>query len=223
MLALAVPDKRWCFDLFRPVSTTGQALAAHRARAQRHLPERLFDHHAYSAFDCGRPGWGREKLSHLQLATRLGEAKAAFDGWSDAPAAHYVDCHAWQFTPSSFELLILELGELGAADWRVDWIAPQPSTEFTAHLRRGRRQFTSPQECEARRMDLLYGIVRELREQADWLLDDSITPSVGAVMRRIDRLASRLAARPQNLHPIRSALTALLPVRRMIARWRGRI
>lgn len=225
VLALAVPDKRWCFDLFRPVSTTGQLLAAHRNRSDRHSPEKLFDHNAYSASDRGRNCWGREKLSDLRFFARLEDAKAAFDAWSDRPDSPYIDCHAWQFTPSSFELAILELGEIGAADWWIDWITPQPQTEFTTHLRRGYRRFASVEERNSRRIGLFKGIVREIREQSDWLLEDDgfASSSVAVQAARIGRLESDLADFREGLRPVETLLSALLPLRRLVARLRGRV
>ena len=43
----------------------------------------------------------------------------------------YVDAHAWTFTPSSFELLILELRALGLLDLAVERIVEAPLTGFT--------------------------------------------------------------------------------------------
>ena len=39
----------------------------------------------------------------MQLVHRLHEAKSAFDTLQDGPDAPYTDCHAWFFTPASFE------------------------------------------------------------------------------------------------------------------------
>src|SRR5579883_2367394 len=40
---LAVPDLRLCFDCFRPVSTTGQIIAAWREKRRRHSWSSVFD------------------------------------------------------------------------------------------------------------------------------------------------------------------------------------
>ncbi|WP_295394652.1 methyltransferase domain-containing protein [uncultured Thiodictyon sp.] len=242
VVVLAIPDKRWCFDLFKPVSTTGQMLAAHRTRLVRHSPDKLFDHAAYSASNRGVDCWGRAKLSDVRFYVRLEDAKLAFDAWSDAPDAPYVDSHAWQFTPSSFELLILELGEVGAADWRIDWIAEQPNAEFSLHLRRGRQRFASLKERDARRIELLKGIARELREQANWQLEDPIasdadavaSDSVGTVpdssasvvaatAARLNQIEADLGRLHESLRPVHSLLSTLLPMRRIVARLRGRV
>jgi hypothetical protein len=42
-LVLAVPDKRRCFDLLQPLTSTGMILQAHEERRTRHAPSALFD------------------------------------------------------------------------------------------------------------------------------------------------------------------------------------
>jgi hypothetical protein len=71
-------------------------------------------------------------------------------------------------SPQSFELLLLELAQLGQTDWRVERIMPTECCEFFAWLRRGAAAL-SVEEVAARRMMLLK---RTLLAQAqiDWLL-----------------------------------------------------
>jgi len=57
-LVLAVPDKRCCFDILRPVSTVGQVLQAHVDDRKRPWPGVIFDDIAYARKRCGRIGWG---------------------------------------------------------------------------------------------------------------------------------------------------------------------
>jgi predicted SAM-dependent methyltransferase len=169
-LALAVPDKRWCFDYFKQVSTTGQMLDAHRIGAQRHSAATRFDASAYVVFDGARTSWGRETLPDLYLPDTLDHAFAEFQAWSPDPNAPYVDCHAWHFTPASFELLILELGAVGASDWHIPWLSPRPTVEFMARLQRGRQQFVTPAERDRRRLELMKQVLLDVREQTDWLV-----------------------------------------------------
>jgi SAM-dependent methyltransferase len=170
VVVLAVPDKRWCFDCLKQVSSTGQFLAAHRMGAQRHGLATRFDHSAYIAFDNGRGGWGREPLPGLKLADTLDHAYAEFQAWSDDAGAPYVDCHAWHMTPASFELLILETGNIGLCDWHIASLSPRPGVEFFAHLRRGPMPFATQAEREDRRLQLLKQILIDLREQTNWLV-----------------------------------------------------
>jgi hypothetical protein len=112
------------------------------------------------------------------------------------------------FTPASFELIILELGELGIIDWRVDRIVPRGGVEFVVHLRRGRRLFPSSDAFERHRLELLRDTMRDLRAQADALLGGmswhDAVPSAGV---------------------LRSVILAAVPLglRRKIARLRSRI
>jgi hypothetical protein len=170
VLVLAVPDKRFCFDAFRPISTTGRVLEAYTQKVQRHSQAALFDHLAYSVHADERCAWGRETPSKLSFSSDIEQALSTLEAWHDSSSAPYIDCHGWQFTPASFQLLIIELGELGLIDWRIDWIKPRPTTEFLVHLRPGYAKYPTQELREKRRLQLQIEILRELREQASWLL-----------------------------------------------------
>lgn len=230
VLALAIPDKRWCFDVLKPPSTTGQILAA--KGASRHARATLFDHTAYFASESGRPGWGRQAVPGLRLDFPMEAAKGLFDAWSPAPDAPYVDCHAWHFTPAGFELAILELGALGEIDWRLDWIAPQPEVEFLVQLRRGRVHHPSAAALQAARLALLRRMWLEIREQTGWLLEAGPPLPLDAED-RLDRIETRLRRMEEGtlvdlaltagmtrraLAPAQRAWGWLGPVRRRLAR-----
>jgi len=249
VLALAVPDKRWCFDYFKQLSTTGQMLDANRRRAQRHSPSTRFDASAYVAFDGNRTSWGREPLQNLFLPDTLDHAFSEFNAWSDNPDAPYVDCHAWHFTPASFRLLILELGALGYCDWHISWLAPQPAVEFITPLKPGAETFISPQERDERRLALLKQILIEVREQVELappavapaavqpevlskLLDelaelrrqnDDTAALLRSALDRLEEAAGTDAMVRATLRPLRAVWRGALPLRRQIARMRGRI
>jgi SAM-dependent methyltransferase len=159
-LVFALPDKRWCFDFFRPVSLAGDVLVAHSQRRTRHSPATLFNEVAYAVTLHGRPGWmAGEPAAEVAFAHRLGLARQLFDdSMSDTV---YRDAHAWQFTPASFELLILDLALAGACDWHVDWIRPADAVEFLGRLRPGVARFPSPEAVQQRRLALLHEIARE--------------------------------------------------------------
>jgi hypothetical protein len=226
VLSLAVPDKRWCFDVFRPLSSTGEALEAHRRRLQVHAADRLFDQAAHTVTAGGSAAWGREPLRQLCLTGSLETAKSWFDAWTDAAEAPYVDCHAWQFTPSSFELMMLELGAVGAVDWRIDWLEPQSGAECICQLLRGKPAFPSVEARDARRLELLAATALEVSEIADRLpiLESASTRRLPlAPKTRTDVLEERLATLTEELRPITGVMQHLLPLRRMLARLRRRI
>lgn len=209
MISLAVPDKRTCFDFFRPTSTTGKMLAAYRDSRARHLSSDIFDGAAAMAALNGQTGWAWQNAEGVRPLHPLAQAHQKFLAANEAPEAPYEDCHAWVFTPASFELIILELGELGLIDWRVDRVMPQAGVEFIVHLRRGRRLFSSSAAFEAHRLDLMRDVMRDLHAQCEAFLGTAP-----------DRPPPGPAA-----HPAVRAYRACVPlgIRRRVARWRGRI
>ena len=171
VVILAVPDKRYCFDCFQTVTTTGQVLAARAESRVRHDRWLGFDFAAYKAEDGGAGAWGQHPSRGLRLIYDLEQARglSALIG----ATADYVDLHAWRFTPSSFELLLLELAALGETDWRVERTTAAEGHEFFAWLRRGgqARAAAMPREVlAARRLALLKQVMIETRAQIDWLL-----------------------------------------------------
>jgi hypothetical protein len=176
---LAIPDKRYCFDYFQPLTTTGQVLAAHVERRSRHTPRTAFDHVAYAVKNGGAGAWSQHPsreltFFHLQPIEEAGNLFNSIDATKE-----YVDLHAWRFTPSSFELLLLELARLGETDWQVQRITPANGCEFFAWLGRGGAAaaalLTSDQLAE-RRLALLKRVLLEIRQQTEWLLAGEKTP-----------------------------------------------
>ena len=132
VVVLAIPDKRKCFDFFRPISTTGDAVVAFREKRSRHTAKTHFDHLMYHAHRNGSPGWSIEEQSPIVLALGIEGGMGALTlGERD----EYVDAHAWTFTPSSFELMVLELRALGLLNLAVERVEPATHTEFYAWLR----------------------------------------------------------------------------------------
>jgi predicted SAM-dependent methyltransferase len=171
VVILAIPDKRYCFDYFQPLTTTGQVLDAHTKRRLRHSGERAFDHYAYAVTDGGAESWGQRASQGIHLIHRL---EGAVQNYSlSENSAEYHDLHAWHFVPPSFELLLLELAALGETDWRVERVTPTAGWEFFAWLRRGgerQLQSFSTEDLQSRRMVLLKRILLETQAQIDWLL-----------------------------------------------------
>ena len=165
MLIFALPDKRWCFDFFRPASLAGDALLAHHEKRTRHSAAVLFNEISYAMTLAGRPGWAAgEPAADLVFAHEPGKARAVFDMVASGEPT-YRDAHAWQFTPASFELLILDLAQAGACDWQVDWVRPAAAVEFLGRLRPGVATFASADALQAHRKNLLLRMATETLDQ----------------------------------------------------------
>jgi SAM-dependent methyltransferase len=167
VVALAIPDKRFCFDYFRPPSTTGQVIEASlQDDRNRHRRAALFDHFAYQCSMNGTHAWGQHPIGEPVLPHSLHEA------WqisATPPADEYVDCHAWQFTPTSFELIIFELAALGLVDCHAVRSFPSEGCEFFVQLQRGKGDASTGKEGNPKRLAMVTRVLEELREQIDYL------------------------------------------------------
>jgi SAM-dependent methyltransferase len=205
VIALAVPDKRYCFDLFKPVSTTGDLLAAHDPGGPgRHTARTQFHQVAYSALVDGTGAWGQHPVARAALINTLPEALRAFAETRSDAGSEYVDAHAWQFTPSAFCLAILELAEAGLIDWHIAHCTPAMGAEFIAILHRGRLDWPNDAAREAERLRLLLAIQVELRQQIDLaviggMLDLPLQPADPAIAFAIGQLRARLDAQDTQL------------------------
>jgi hypothetical protein len=203
----------------------------------------------YSVRNGSQHAWGQQPPTEFTFLTSLAHAKAAFDGHNESNEAPYIDFHAWHFTPASFELIILELGVLNVIDFYIAQRFATEGCEFFAVLRRGRQHFASEEALQARRRALLKGTLMDAREQIAFLVDkedgdkslseevirrlDEQTALIDeqtALIRRLDEQAADLrdiaevaAWARKMLRPLHACWVLLLPIRRSIARLRGRI
>jgi SAM-dependent methyltransferase len=115
-LVLAVPDKRCCFDILRPVSTVGQVLQAHVDGRKRPWPGVIFDDIAYARKRSGRIGWTLGDAEPLEEVRAPDAARQVFEQACSSDS--YIDIHCWVFVPSSFRLVIDTLAAFGMTGLR---------------------------------------------------------------------------------------------------------
>lgn len=136
VLSLIVPDKRYCFDRLRPLSTTGQVIEAHLAPRTFHGPAAFIDTHLYSVRNHGTDMvWDTATAEHLELAQCSWDA-ARHTISKTLDSDEYHDIHRWVFTPTSLELLLSDVFHLGFTDMRLASIQATDSFEFFATLTR---------------------------------------------------------------------------------------
>lgn len=116
ILLLAIPDKRHCFDVFQPLTSTGSILQAHLDGRTRPTPGTIFDDRAYNAVRNGEIGWPIGATGELRFYAGLSEAKLSFA--TAQKTIVYTDVHSWRFVPSSFRLIINDLNEIGEISLR---------------------------------------------------------------------------------------------------------
>ncbi len=166
VIKLALPDKRCCFDFFSALSTSGDMLSAHHNRDRVHSKRTSFNEVAYATRNNGRSGWSiGDKTTDLELAWPLDFAYAVFRRASATNDGEYDDFHAWKFTPSSFALIIEELGYLGILGLRIADISETMGHEFFVTLKKFDGQKPDPAEFNKRRLELLKSSMEELAAQ----------------------------------------------------------
>ncbi len=119
LLSLVVPDKRYCFDHFTPVSTTGDLLDAYINKRIKPSPGQVFDHFSNASKKQGNIAWGADATGAAAdaLVHTFPEAKALWN--KSETTSEYIDVHCWRFTPASFNLIISDLLRLGLINMEV--------------------------------------------------------------------------------------------------------
>jgi len=161
VLSLAVPDVRFCFDYFRPVSGLSKVLDAHYQDHKVHTPGAIAEFRLNLVNKDGLPGWGentflKEKYSFTNSKDSVLEYLEKADTNNG-----YEDCHTWCFTPHSFRLLMRDLYDLGLIRMREIGFFPSEGCEFYIALSR------NGQGSDLTRLELLQEIDKEKLLGAD--------------------------------------------------------
>lgn len=111
ILALAIPDKRFCFDYLRWPSSTGDLLQAHLGSRTKHTAGQIFDSFSKAAKLDETISWERGRTGEIKFLHGETFGAQMLDQYRSN--GDYVDIHAWVFTPSSFRLIFHELNLMG--------------------------------------------------------------------------------------------------------------
>jgi hypothetical protein len=107
---LIIPDKRYCFDHFINESTIADVIGANFIKRETHHPKSVVEHFALTTHnDCVRH-WSGDHLDDDFRCSRNSKLMTALKKLRDT--AGYIDVHAWQFTPNSFNEIIKTLNEI---------------------------------------------------------------------------------------------------------------
>jgi hypothetical protein len=132
VLNLAIPDKRYTFDVARSLSTIGELVEAYLLEYTRPSIRQMFDH--CSGARAVGPGecWIKE-IDTKQLAPYSGDIAlllAYHQAQEIVAAARYFDSHCWVFTPLSFLELIEQAERLGLLPFILTGFHPTEAGDF---------------------------------------------------------------------------------------------
>ena len=136
VLSMAIPDHRYCFDFYRPVTELSEWLDAFHQRRTKPTPGQVFRQGALRSQLNGQIAWSPETTGLPMPAELL---DAAYADWQvqteDGGEVPYRDAHCSVFTPSSLELMITDLNYLGILMMEIIEIVGSNGCEFFIHLR----------------------------------------------------------------------------------------
>lgn len=138
MLSMAIPDRRCCFDYFRPVTTLAEWLEAYSERRKKPTPAQMFRQASMSSLRGDQFAWSLEDFADgiaPEPAVDLDATFAAWRGLTDGSIDGYCDTHCWAFTPASFQLMLEDLRYLGLLRLEPVEIYGPNGCEFYVHLR----------------------------------------------------------------------------------------
>jgi SAM-dependent methyltransferase len=131
ILSLAVPDKRYCFDYYRPPSALARVIDTHLSRTSRPSPGALAEMILNASAINGNICWNAASVGAPDLIHTCQDALAALQV---SVTGEYRDTHVWAFTPNSFRLLIHDLHSLGMIAFREVRFVPSTEGEFYIQL-----------------------------------------------------------------------------------------
>jgi hypothetical protein len=136
---LLVPDKRYCFDYFIPLSNLAEVLVAHRQQRRMHTLRSVIECRALTTHNDSLRHWqGDHGIIYEGLEGRLQAALEEFDNAD----GKYIDVHAWYFTPDSASAILSALQSIGLSELAVHRVYPTRygANEFWIILRKQKAQ-----------------------------------------------------------------------------------
>ncbi len=136
ILSLAVPDRRYCFDYYRPPSSLSSVIDAHVAHHNKRMrtPGTVAEHFLNAVLSDNAIAWSRGRMGALSFAHQPAQARELME--VAMSSSEYIDCHAWVFTPSVFRLLVADLNTLGFIRLRETQFYDSQGCEFIIGLSR---------------------------------------------------------------------------------------
>jgi len=176
VIAMAIPDMRFTFDLFRNPSTVADALRVNRQASFYHDPESVFDQNLNSAINGGKPCWTTNTaIQDLDFVSSPASALEAYQQHLSDDNPEYQDCHRWCFVPASFRLLIHDLRLMGLANLRITSLHSAETgvqgSEFIVQLKRTKKNkkvsdVIKLERAKKRRLFLQIEVLQQLADRA---------------------------------------------------------
>jgi len=133
-LFMSIPDRRFTFDYFRPVTDAVELVRAHDEQRTKPSEYQIARHLYYFTRLNSVDAWAGKVPA--RLVPRMNFYKAIQEGRKAASV--YTDVHCWVFTEDSFLQIFEDLSSAGFIPWRLHHLEPVRArdNEFRVILRR---------------------------------------------------------------------------------------
>lgn len=158
VLALVVPDHRYCFDRFRERASLARVIDAAVAPPAVHTAGTVIEEKLNASTHRGTTAWAPGVAGRYEFLYDAGVAREW--GQQARQADRYIDTHNWICTPHHLRLLLQDLCELGFISMRETFFHDTVRHEFFINLSAGgpgtglsREQLTVLSDAERRSLD----------------------------------------------------------------------
>lgn len=155
VLLLVVPDKRYCFDHYRPITGLSKVVDAYIRKDTIHTPGTVAEYYLNVVSKGGGIAWASGARGKYEYVHGVNDALNGINLVVEQKA--YIDVHSWCFVPNSFRLLINDLNALGFISLREVKCFKTEGCEFAVVLS---RSGSGPSES---RLDLAEMIESDLK------------------------------------------------------------
>jgi predicted SAM-dependent methyltransferase len=131
VIALVVPDHRYCFDRFRERSSLGRIIDASLNPPPVHTVGTLTEFTLNAVKHRGETSWSPGHQGNYELIHSLAKAK---ENGEEARGETYIDVHNWIFTPHYLRLLLQDLWSLELISVREAFFHDTVGHEFFINL-----------------------------------------------------------------------------------------
>jgi hypothetical protein len=111
VISLVIPDKRFCFDHYRPITGLSRIIDSHFWECTRHTPGTVAEYFLNVVSQSGKIAWNSHTHGEHVFVHSIDDALQGIQ--SALHGNTYLDVHAWCFVPHSFRLIIHDLHSLG--------------------------------------------------------------------------------------------------------------
>jgi SAM-dependent methyltransferase len=134
VISLVVPDKRYCFDRFRPLTGLSRIIDSHYHQASLHSAGTVAEYYLNVVSKNGSIAWDVNVVGEYGFIHSLEDARRGIDRVIENE--EYIDVHSWCFTPHSFRLIINDLYNLGIISFKEVFFSSTVGCEFYITLGR---------------------------------------------------------------------------------------